>query len=84
MHQTNLKIPDALEGLLNSLDDEESTVRWRAARALGKIGDKERAIKFLENLKDDPDIKVREECNKALKKFKNPIEILFNFFHFRI
>ena len=28
----------------------------------------------------NPDIKVREECNKVLKKFKNPIEILFNTF----
>ena len=40
-----LKDPDAVDGLLKSLNDNESTVRWRAVRALGNIGDK-RAYKI--------------------------------------
>ena len=59
-----IKDPSAVEYLLKSLDDNESAVKWRAVRALGNIGDKE-VLKSIENLKNDQDIKVREECSKV-------------------
>ena len=57
--------PSAIDHLLNSLDDNENAVKWRAIRALGNIGDK-KVLKSIEILKNDPDMKVREECFKVL------------------
>ena len=60
-----IKDPSAVKYLLKSLEDNESAVKWRVVRALGNIGDK-KVLKFIENLRNDPDIKVREECSKVL------------------
>ena len=60
-----IKDPSTVDNLLKSLNDNESAVKWRAVRALGNIGDK-KAYKILENFKNDPDMKVREESFKVL------------------
>jgi HEAT repeat protein len=61
---TRIGIP-AVEALIRALGDASETVRWRAARALGKIGDV-RAVEPLIALLLDESEKVRQGATIAL------------------
>lgn len=59
----------AVEGLITSLSDECILVRSNAAYALGVIGDT-RAVKPLQQLYNDPEDKVKQAAELALKKLQ--------------
>ena len=61
----------AVEPLINALKDEDSSVRRKAAEALGEIGD-ERAVEPLINALKDEDSFVRWEAAEALVKIGEP------------
>jgi HEAT repeat protein/pterin-4a-carbinolamine dehydratase len=66
--------------LKKGLIDNESHVRWRAARAINQWYDDE-VISILKNLsKKDPDNKVRDESIKSLKNIENQISTLYETF----
>jgi HEAT repeat protein len=50
------------------LKDEFFTVRCRAARALGKLGDRKTIPVLLNAQKEDPSEEVQKEATLALKK----------------
>ena len=58
-----------VELLIQTLKDEDSNVRARAAYALGEIGD-ERAIEALTNALKDKDLGVQEIVKRALEKIE--------------
>ena len=63
-----LRDPRAVDHLVNILEEEFFTVRARAARALGEIGE-HRAIPFLlKAQKDDPSAEVQKEAAWALQR----------------
>jgi pterin-4a-carbinolamine dehydratase len=63
-----------------ALSDEESTVRWRAARAVSKWYDEDSVNTLKELSQKDPDRKVREEATKSLKTIESVAKNLFNDF----
>lgn len=60
--------PKAVDGLIQTLRDEEDSVRWASAEALGKIGDS-RAIEPLTMVLNDSHKLVRKNAAKALLVF---------------
>ncbi|AEG17854.1 4a-hydroxytetrahydrobiopterin dehydratase [Methanobacterium paludis] len=63
-----------------ALSDEESTVRWRAARAVSKWYDEKSVNTLKELAQKDPDRKVRDEAIKSLKIVESEVKNLFNDF----
>ncbi|MCE7698573.1 MAG: 4a-hydroxytetrahydrobiopterin dehydratase, partial [Methanobacterium paludis] len=63
-----------------ALSDEESTVRWRAARAVSKWYDENSVNTLKELAQKDPDRKVRDEAIKSLKTVESAVKNLFNDF----
>jgi HEAT repeat protein len=59
--------PRAVPHLLRALDDERSSVREEATKALGRIGDGRACARLLQML-DDRSLGVRIEATKALEK----------------
>lgn len=59
--------PPAVDGLIKALRSEHKDVRWRAAEALGDIGDP-RAIDALTQAGSDEESFVRSSAAQALKK----------------
>ncbi len=60
----------ALEPLILALNDKNEDVRWRAAEALGKIGNT-KAIGPLEELvQNDPNSNTRDAAKEALWKLR--------------
>ena len=62
-----LKARGDVEGLIGALEDSDAGVRWKAAYALGEIGD-ERAIEPLIEALKDSDEYVRKGAAHALGK----------------
>ena len=62
-----LKARGDVEGLIGALEDSDADVRWKAAYALGEIGD-ERAVEPLIEALKDSNKDVRENAAEALKK----------------
>ena len=63
-----LKDPSALDYLVKSLKDEFFTVRCRAAKALGELGDRKAIPNLLKVQKEDPSEEVQKEAALALKR----------------
>ncbi|MCP4258867.1 MAG: HEAT repeat domain-containing protein, partial [Planctomycetes bacterium] len=61
-----IKDARAVESLIAALKDNNSTVRWSAAEALGKIKDARAVGPLIDALEDD-DNSVRREAEKALE-----------------
>lgn len=59
--------PPAVDGLVKALGSEHKDVRWRAASALGDIGDP-RAIPTLTEAASSEDSSLRSSATRALKK----------------
>jgi HEAT repeat protein len=57
----------SVDSLIMSLKNPDWYIRWGAADALGKIGDK-RALEPLTRIKDDDDDDVRRAVNEAIEK----------------
>ena len=60
-----------LQGLLKALAHKDSVVRWRAAEALGALGDSRAVEPLIAALKDQGST-VRSEAAKALGALKDP------------
>ncbi len=72
------------EYIKKALFDDESHVRWRAARAISKCYDED-SVKILKKLsKKDPDRKVREESVKSLNRIKKMVQKLYDDFEKRL
>ncbi|WP_414620643.1 HEAT repeat domain-containing protein, partial [Calothrix sp. CCY 0018] len=69
--QTHAKL---VEKLIKALQDEDSDVRWYAASALGKIGDKDAVQPLIKALKDE-DFLVRMYAAEALGKIEDKAAI---------
>ena len=59
----------AVAPLIRALKDSDPLVRYLAAGALGRLGDR-RAAGPLETLRKDPDPSVRKAAQSALTKLK--------------
>lgn len=62
-----LRKTDSVDLLLQILQDDFYTVRIRAAKSLGEIGNRKAIPHLLKAQKDDPCIEVRKEATSALK-----------------
>lgn len=62
---------DAVEPLIERLDDPDTEVRWKAAEALGKIGETT-ALEPLIYTLNDPDGDVRKQAAKSLGELGDP------------
>lgn len=71
-----IKDKNAVDILVDALNDSKSTVRWRAARALGNIGNT-KAVTPLKKASKDSNYKVREESKLALEAIADNIKELF-------
>lgn len=72
------------EYIKKALFDDESQVRWRAARAISKCYDED-SVKILKKLsKKDPDHKVNEEAVKSLNRIKKMVQKLYEDFEKRL
>jgi len=69
----NIGDKSAVDGLIETLEDEDYDIRMKAAEALGKIGD-ERAVPALTKAKRDFEKPVRDAAKEALKKIENRSE----------
>ena len=58
---------NAVEPLMVCLTDESATVRWQAARALGRLRD-QKSVPHLRQLLRDPDDKIRQTAEISLRK----------------
>ncbi|MBA7502605.1 hypothetical protein ES706_01198 [subsurface metagenome] len=66
-----LKAKKDVEGLIKALMHENLDLRWKAARALGEIGDKRAVQPLIQGLKDVNDY-VRDHAGRALGKIGEP------------
>ena len=71
---------DSIEFLKKGLSDNESQVRWRAARAVNHQYNDDIIVILKKMLKNDPDIKVRDESAKSLKTIENQVKKLYETF----
>jgi HEAT repeat protein len=62
-----IREPEAVESLIQGLDDEHGWVRWGAVWALGEIGDS-RAIGPLTEVLNDTNLDVQEEAHRVLDR----------------
>jgi HEAT repeat protein len=69
-----IKDPRAVEPLIAALEDTDSSVRAKAASALGEIRDL-RAVGALIAALKDTDSSVRAEAASALGKIKDPARL---------
>lgn len=65
-----LKDPSAVDYLVGIFGDEFFTVRCRAAKTLGELGDRKAIPALLKALKEDPSEEVQKEATRALKRLK--------------
>ena len=66
-------ILEAVEPLIEALEDEEWRVRWTAALTLAEIGDGRAVEPLIKALGDDND-SVRENVKEALKQLGHEVE----------
>lgn len=66
-----LKVKDAVEPLIQVLDDSDKVLRAKAIWALGEIRDA-RAVPTLLTLLNDRDVRIRAEAARALGKLGDP------------
>ena len=66
--------PKVVESLINALEDDNPSVRWRAADTLGKIGDP-MAVEALINALGDEDTSVRNHARSAIVEIGGPVAV---------
>ncbi len=74
-----IKSFDYVDDIIKTLNDKESTVRWRAARTLGDLGDF-KGVKPLQNALKDQNEKVKDEASKSLKLIETKTKELYETF----